>query len=66
MRLQRRIHLSTRTVEITYSLKPYLTTSEAIGSQDDSYKIVRSHVFTAERRLLNFGQGQSIAAGEAQ
>ena len=53
MRLQGCIHLSTRTVEITYSLWLLLTTSEAIGRQDNSYKVVGSRVFTAERRLLN-------------
>ncbi len=53
MRLQRRIHLSTRTVEITYSLKLLLTTSEAIGRRDNSYRFVRPHAFTAECRLLN-------------
>lgn len=64
MRLQGCIHLSTRTVEITYSLWLLLTTS-AIGRQDNSYKVVGSRVFTAERRLLNVVSSQSIAAGGA-
>ena len=53
MRLQGRIHSSTRTVEITYSLKPLLTTSEAIGRQDNSYKFVRPDAFTAVDRRHN-------------
>ena len=53
MRRQVRIHLSTRTVEITYSLKPLLTTSEAIGRQDNSYKFVRPDAFTAVDRRHN-------------
>ena len=53
MRLQGRIHSSTRTVEITYSLKPLLTTSGAIGRRDNSYKIVIPDAFTAARRRPN-------------
>ena len=63
MRRQVRIHLSTRTVEITYSLKPLLTTSEAIGRQDNSYKFVRPDAITAVDRRHNVDTQPVYCAG---